>query len=89
MPAEVALPLWWEQALVPDGWDRIRRFLRELRLTAGVSWADRKLIESLMDVLVTERPPISSVRLVASSIDKHGLARAVLVNDVGLEVPRE
>lgn len=28
-PAQTALPLWWDNKLVPDGWDRLRRAVRQ------------------------------------------------------------
>lgn len=35
-----ALPLWWDGALVPEGWDRARRSIRPLveHLDAYIQW---------------------------------------------------
>lgn len=72
--AEYALPLWWDGALVPEGWDRLRRVLA--RLGRASTYLG---IESLSDVADVVR---AAEYAVAAGVG----SRVVLVDADGREV---
>lgn len=55
-----ALPLWWDGALVPEGWDRARRCLRRLdyvqRISSGIgnmTWQTLDTIDPICGQAIT------------------------------------
>ncbi len=64
----VALPLWWDGALVPEGWDRARRVLD----ARGDAWVGRYLFA----------PTLSNVIIGAQAFVYNGLAARVVLLDL-------
>lgn len=80
-----ALPLWWDGALVPEGWDRARRVWFGSDAPGRPDIGDDPLYDDLLDaVSIIFEPELEHVLALARSLTDIGRAfRVVLLDRVG------